>query len=733
MKPALLEIGVESLPARFIAPALVQMEELAAELLRENRLECRGARTFGTPMRLALFIAEAAEKSASALSEVTGPPARLLKDASGAWTPQASGFARSQGVKPEDLVVVKLPKGDFLAARKELPGEAASKVFCRVFPEIVKRLQFPKSLEWEESRFRFGRPIRTLLGLYGKQTLRFEIAGVRSSNKTLGLGALGRKPIAVSSAERYAKLLRTACVIADVEERRQTLLKTLDAAAKRSLGALDKDAELLETVLFLTEHPVAVLCRFDKGHLELPKALLCVVLKTQLKFFPLLGKDGALVPEFIGVRDGVSEGQKEVQEGYERVLQARLSDARFFFARDKATTLEAKRGKLSGLGFQKDLGHMLDKSNRVLGLTKYLCESLRQDSVLDEDAAKAIARLAYCDLVCEVVREFPELQGTMGGVYARAEGLGERVALGLEEFYFPTQAKGPLPTHKEACLVSLAGKVDTLSALFSGGFKPTGSEDPFALRRIGTGVVRILLEKQVRLPVRDLIKTGLLILSGGPGPLPEEKAALVAELEDFLWQRAESLFLDMGYKADEIRSVRESGLDDLALAFQRLGAVHRLRPHPDFASLAQAFKRASNILRQAAAKGPPSSERGPSPLAEGAAANGPPSPDGGLSPLPEGAGPGAFGEVDQGLLAEPEELGLFQALCRTESAVLQRVSERLFEEALRSLVALKPELDLFFDKVLVMAEDESVRANRLALLARLVRVFKSVADISHIQ
>lgn len=698
-RSALLEIGTESLPGRFLSPALEQMERLAAELLKQERLAFESAKAYGTPMRLALVVSGLAERSSALEVEASGPPARLLKDEQGRFTPQAEGFARVQGVRPQDLQVKSTPKGDFLCARKTLPGEAAPKVLARVFPELIKRLQFPKTMEWEESRLRFARPIRTLTALCGKKALPLALAGVRSAARVRGLACLGYKPIPVADAERYLRLLRDRCVLADPAERREALLKSIDQAAKRASGKVDKDAELVEQIVALTEHPVALLGRFDPAFLELPEPLLLTVLKGQLKVFPLLTGTG-LAAEFIAVRDGVSEGQKEVQEGFERVLSARLSDARFFFRKDRESDLLSKHARLDGIGFQRGLGSMKSKAERVVALSGWILERLLQDRDVDGEAVAEIARRAYADLTTGVVSEFPELQGTMGGVYARLDGLDERVALGVEEFHFPSAAKGPLPTTVEGRIVSLAGKIDTIAAMFAGGHKPSGSEDPFGLRRAGNGFVRILLEGQIPLSASELAREALRLVEESLARASVKTEArfdepVEREILEFLWQRAESLFLELGYKVDELRAVAAGGLDDLPRTLRRLAAVHALRPDPDFVPLAQAFKRASNILKQAGADGQD--------------------------------------EVQAELLSEEAERGLFEALCRVEGEVRERLASGCYEEGLRSLVGLKPDVDRFFDKVLVMAEDASLKRNRLSLLARLVRLFRQVADIAHIQ
>lgn len=700
MKNALLEIQVETLPARFIAPCLAQLEAKGAALLGERRLSFQSLKAHGTPMRLALVVSGLPEKSLAVEQEIVGPPARLWKDAAGAFTKQAEGFAKAQGVSAADLVTVPSPKGEVLAVRKTLPGEPTPKVLAEVFPALVRALEFPKTLVWEENKFRFGRPLRGLCALYGRKPLRFAVAGVKSTAKTRGLAALGAKPLTVTAPERYEALLRDRCVLVGVDERRKALRKTLEGAAKRSRGRLDEDADLLEQTLYLVEHPVAVLGRFDAAYLELPAALLSMVMKKQLMFFPILAKDGRHTGEFVGVRDGVSEGQKEVQTGFERVIAARLADARFFSLRDKETPLAKHAEKLARVSFQKGLGSMADKTARVRALAAHFAEELLQDHELNGAAVEAAARLAYADLVTGVVGEFPELQGLMGGEYARHEGLGETVALALQEFYQPVQAKSPLPVHLEGCLVSMAGKLDTVVAMLAGGFKPSGSEDPFGLRRLGNGIVRIALEKQLAVDLENGVERALAFLdahnSDAQKSVPARESAK-ADAVEFLWSRVETLLGEKGFRPDELKAVKAGGLRNLASTFLRLAAVHALRPDPDFVPVAAAFKRASNILKQA------------------------------------GVSAGAGGDVRTELLAGEAERGLFAAVCRVEGDLAEKVSQGDYEPALRALVALKPEVDRFFNDVMVMVEDAGLKANRLALLARLVRLFTAVADISHIQ
>jgi len=699
---ALLEIGTESLPARFLKSALEQMRAHGARLLTESRVSFESLETVGTPMRQALLIRGLAERSEALLSLVVGPPAKLLKDADGNFTKQAAGFAKKNGVAPETLTVVEVPKkGPFLQAKKEIPAQSTQEILKRLFPALIASLEFPKGLVWESSRFRFGRPIRTLCALYGKKTVPFELAGVKSSNKTRGLAATGSRPIKIESPSRYVDQLRDDCVVADLQSRRESLGKTLAGAMEGSQGLLDGDMDLLEHTVCLTEHPVALRGSFKEEYLELPAALLTTVLKKQLMFFPVLSHDGTtLINEFVGVRDGISDGQHEVRGGFEKVIDARFSDARFFSKRDLETSLAKKTEKLARVSFQKGLGTMAQKTRRIGELSRTIFLALLQDHELDKTAVETVSALAFADLQTDVVGEFPELQGTMGGVYARAEGLSEKIAMGIEEFHFPIAAKAPLPTTIEGCIVSLADKLDTISAFLAAGFKPSGSEDPFGLRRLGNGVIRIVLEKQLRLSIPELVDAALGFAAAEGAEAPFDAAAAKKEVLDFLWQRVETMFLEKGFKIDELRAVEEDGLASLVRTFQRLAAVHALRPEPDFVPLAAAFKRASNILKQA-----------------------------GIEVGSNGDSP----EIDPDLLFDAAEKDLFSAVCRVESEVRVKVAEGLYEEGLRSLVTLKPQVDKFFDDVMVMAEDPAMKENRLRLLARMVRLFKTVADISCIQ
>lgn len=697
MKDFLFEIGVEPLPARFVPGALAQFKANAEALLRDNRLAAQSVRALGTYRRLALLIEGLAEKSEPLHREALGPRLSAAKDAQGNWTPAALGFAKSQGVTPEELSVVPSPKGEVVCAKVTFPGEAAEKVLLRGLSALIGSLEFPKTMVWNDTKTRFGRPIRGLLALWGIKPLSFAFAGVKSGRTVIGLSALGSRPAKVPAPGRYVPALKAATILADPEERRLSLDKTLDLTVRRVELKVDKDPALIEETVFLTEHPVAVHGQFDERYLKLPAQLLSVVLKHQLKFFPVLDGKGRLTAHFVGVRDGISEGQKEVQEGFERVLAARLADALFFFEKDLKTTLEDKRARLKDLSFLNQLGNMLEKSERVEALAGRIAERLAASGArADAPTVTVAARLAYADLVSEVVREFPELQGAMGGVYAAQQSVPEAAARAISDFYLPVSPESDLPRSLEGALASLAGKLDTLAAHFGLGNIPSGSEDPFALRRQAVGAVRIVLDNRLALPLDSLLEEHMLELRNRYPEAGIRPVESVEALGRFLWQRVEAVCAEKGFPADEVRAVSEGAFRNLPRALRRLEALHKTRGVPEFETLAAAFKRAANILRQAKV------EKGSN-------------------------------HLDPQRFQQQEESALWLELGKVSDAVAEKLTRDEFEASLQELARLKDPLDRFFEKVMVMAEDPALKANRLALLSRLVALMSSVADLSKLQ
>lgn len=689
-RDSLLEIRIENIPARFVISAEEQLKKHAAALLAEASLPCEGIAVYGTYKRLVLHLAGVPARTEERTQKAYGPAARLLKDEKGNFTPQAAGFARSRGTTPDKLGVETVPnKGEVLVFETKVPGRSSVKALAEIFPQLIARLQFPKNMVWEKTRFRFARPIRSLLALYGDKPVVFSVAGIKSGRLTVGLSAKGSRQLKVASAEKYFKTLEHANVMVKDAERLEMLKGELAALAKRTKLAVEADPELLGENLYLIEYPVCVMASYSQEFLKLPHELVHLVMKKQLKFFTVADAKGELQPYFAGIRDGVSKGQRNVEEGFRNVLEARFRDAIFFYNRDLAVPLAGFREKLETITFQAKLGTMHDKTDRVEKLAAWLCDNCGCP-VNKEDAAAAAAQV-YSDLTTNVVREFTELQGVMGYYYAKNSGLTERASRAVGEFYWPVSAKSPLPSSKEGALVSLAGKLDTLAADFSLDLIPSGSEDPHGLRRAALGAVRIVLEHGFRLNLRAAVTAAFAALP------PEASARAPEPLLDFLWQRAEAVFAEAGYLFDEVKAVREFFMSggDLLDCRDRVKDINALRGNPDFAGIAMAFKRAKNILRQAKA------------------------------PL--------NGAPDEGSFEKDEERALYGDIKAMSGRLKAHIDNRDYAKGLSELLAIKPSLDNFFEKVMVMAEDPKVRDNRLNLIKSLVNLFEGVADLSQLQ
>ncbi len=704
-KDLLLEIGVEELPARFVPRALEELQGLAKARLDGKGLTYKSIRTLGTPRRLALIVTELASKGKDLVQESLGPGLAQAKDAEGNWTPAAQGFARSQGTTPEKLETRQTDRGERLCAVKHQEGLHAEKILPELLPELIKKIPFAKNMVWEEGRFSFARPIRWIAALYGSRPVKFQLAGIKSGKKTLGLRFQTKKPIEITSPSRYQPLLKDRCVVVDPAERRALIEKQIQQTGKSVHGhiPMEKFGDLLDEVVHLVEHPVAILGKFDPEYLSLPSEILVTSMKKHQKFFPIFHdakSGGTLLPNFIGIRNGISENQAVVREGYERVLSARLSDAAFFFGQDRKTRLEEKAPQLKGVLFQKELGTVWDKTARVERLARAIYSQLNNLPAETGEAAGRVAFLAKADLVTAVVGEFPELQGVMGRLYALADGEPSRVADGIEQHYWPLTADGELPKSEAGALVSLADKLDTLAGDFLVGLIPTGSADPYGLRRAAIGILRILSDRQWRLDLRALAEQAVLAF---PETVKGDRAKTVQTLADFFKQRWSALMEAKGYRFDEIEAVASVRFGDAVDAEQRLKALHDIRRHPDFAPLSIAFKRAANILSQARKK-------------DWFAAH-------------ESKGSSVQGDR----LAEPAEKELFSAyenIARTAAPHLESFN---YDDALKELVKFKAPVDEFFIKVMVMAPEQELAANRLTLLKSVETLFRRVADFSLLQ
>lgn len=694
VKSALLEIGVEELPARFIKPALEQLNASVSKELQSIGLGCKAIEVFGTPRRLTVLLSGLDPQAADREDVVIGPPPKAAKDDKDQWTKAALGFAKSQHMSVNKLVLQSTPKGDRYVASHHLKGQKTDVILKKLFPSVIKQLTFPKSMVWEKEGFRFARPIRWIVALYNSKVVRFSLAGINSDRSTVGLMALGGHKIRIPKPEKYRSLLQGRCIVIDPMDRQKKIVNQMEVLAKKSKAKPIVDPTHLDEVVNLTEFPTSILGHFPEAYLEIPKEILVSVLKKHQKFFPLENNKKQLINAFIGVRNGPTEAQDVVRDGYERVLNARLADAQFFFQQDSQIPLDTFASRLTEVGFHQKLGNLKDKSERIQKLVRKWGDRLGLDSSLI-DKAERVAKLSKADLLTQIVGEFPELQGQAGRFYSLKQKEDEDIAKAIEENYWPLVNDGDLPTSDMSALAALADKMDTLAGNFYVDQAPTGSADPYGLRRSSTGVIRICIDRGWMIPLQDLIEDVFLF----PDWYKEDVEKRKNELRDFFQQRCLNWFSAEGFRVDEIEAVLSQQKDSLVVLLEKLKGMKAVRGRPEFSSLAAAIKRARNILKQAQSKGF----------------------------LPK-----ADSMTQQNDWGEAERQ-LWDAISGAKPRFQEALAKRQFESALLELAPLKQPVDAFFEGVMVMVDDEKVRSQRLRLLMTIEDLFRSMADFSKLQ
>lgn len=683
----MFEIGVEEMPARFLTPALKQLKEMAAQKLSEYRLDFAEILTYGTPRRLVLFVRELAATQRPAVKEVKGPAAKVAFDEEKRPTRAALGFARSQGVAVEELVVKPVGPVEYVFAVVREEGRAAPEVLAEISPAFIKDLHFPRFMRWGERELRFARPIRWLLALYGDQVIPVTVAGVTAGRRTSGHRFLSGASLTVNNPEDYFEKLRGSFVLVDPAARRAAIREQVAALAARAGGRVQEDEELLEEVVNLVEYPTAVTGSFDEDFLKLPPEVLITSMREHQRYFPVFGPNGRLLPRFIAVSNTTDSAV--IRRGFERVLRARLADAAFFWEEDLKTPLAQRADALKKIVWQENLGTLADKVERIVSLASFLARALEVTGG-EREAALRAARLAKADLTTSMVYEFPELQGIMGREYALRQGEEPAVAQAIFEHYLPRFAGDRLPETVPGMILSIADKIDTLTGCFALGIQPTGSQDPYALRRLALGVISIILERGLVLSLRELIAQAYTNYQGAAIlELPEEKVQ--ADLEEFFAQRLRGLFSEQGLPSDASEAALAAGVDDLSGVRERARALADFRNgSPEaFERLLTAFARANNLSRKHHRR-----------------------------------------DVDVSLFLHPAEESLYQELQKVRTRVQKRLERRDYRGALAEMTALAAPVDNFFDGVMVMVEDERLRNNRLGVLKNVVDLVSTVADLS---
>jgi glycyl-tRNA synthetase beta chain len=693
----LFEVGCEEIPARLIPKACSELQQILEKYFSAAGILSEPLHVIGAPRRLTVMSDAVRLRQADQEKEILGPPKSIAFDNVGAPTRAAISFSEKQGLPIAKLRIVATPRGEFLAARQVIIGRDASEILGEILPQALRELPFPRSMFWTgRNGARFIRPVRWIVALLAGKIVPVQFGGVTAANRSEGHRFLSKAPVRINGMIDYAAKLRKGFVLTDPAERRQKIERELRALVSRRKWRMHEDPELLELVTNLNEYPTVISGDFGAEFLELPSEILITVMRDHQKYFAVENSVGELEPHFVAVINLDKDRAGLVQAGHERVLRARLADAQFFWEADQKCKLAGYLEKLGHITFESRLGSYRDKSERVRDLARWVAGNWFDSGVHGAHVASAdrAAELAKCDLATEMVREFTELQGIVGGLYARAQGEEEEVAWAVYDHYKPAGTEDSIPRNKTGCAVSIADKLDSLVACFAVGIVPTGSSDPFALRRAASGIVQILLELKIPLSLSAAVSAAAKGLAAHKPKIAVAAEAEAAALE-FILDRAKYLLREkQGFAYDEVNAAMAAGADDLVDVRDRIVALQAIRRTKNFEPLAIAFKRIHKILEKA------------------------------------GTETGQAKTASPELFKEEAERNLYHVAEAARVRVTEHKRAGRYREALEAIAELRPVVDRFFDEVLVMAEDESVRKNRLRLLAMLRKEFSTIADFS---
>ncbi len=701
----LFEIGCEEIPAGMIFKASQELKAILEKYFSTHGLidsseTITAIETFGAPRRLAAIARGIRLTQEDVTREIVGPPKSVAYDSVGEPTRAAMSFAEKQGIPVSKLALVNTPKGQYLAATQVIQGKPAREILAEILPQVIQEISWPRSMYWTGAQGpRFIRPICWVVALLDGKVVPFTFAGVTAGNRTKGHRFLGKSSIPLASPRDYEAKLKSNFVIARPEARRKKIESEIAAFEKRKGMRAHEDKALLELVTYLNEYPTVISGDFDPAFLALPEEILITVMRDHQRYFGLESRKGGLAPHFLAVINLSSDPRGHVRAGHERVLRARFADAQFFWETDQKCRLADYLPKLAAVTYESRLGSYADKIERMRAIARWLAEQWFSAGVSHADVAGSdrAAELAKCDLVTEMVHEFPELQGIVGGLYARAQGEPEDIAWAIYDHYRPLGLDEPLPRNLIGCAVSLADKLDSVVACFAVGAIPTGSSDPFALRRAALGIIKIILDSKLPMSISAAISAAAKALKEH-APHITVTEAVEKQVLEFLLERARFILRERrGFAYDEINAAFAAGADDLVDAVERVAALQAIRNTKNFPPLAAAFKRIRNILEKSVAK----KDRGQ------------------LS-------------VKAELLREPAERELYAAAQKIREESTRKKRERKYRAALETISELRPAVDQFFDKVLVMVEEDDLRKNRIALLGTLLREFSTIADFAEL-
>lgn len=680
----LFEIGVEELPSRFVNSTLEQIKNNLNKMLKENRITFNDIQTYGTPRRLTFIINEISERQEDLEEEVKGPSKKIALDADGNFTKPALGFMKSKGLKEDDVCFKTVGKDEYIFGTIRQEGKQTSEVLKEILPEAVKAVTFPKAMRWGGKNIRFARPIRWILTLLNDSVLEIDLEGIKSSNITKGHRFLGEKEFSVNSLEDYLEKLEKNYVILDQNKRKDMIKNQCIEVANSLGGEVEFEDDLLEEITHLVEYPTAFYGEFDPDYVKLPKEVVTTPMQQHQRYFPVV-KNGKLLPNFIAVRNGDKYKIDNVKAGNEKVLEARLADALFFYKEDTKKSLESYIEKLKSVVFQAKLGTVYEKTLRIKKLSLDILNMLGLSS--ESDDAKRAAKLSKADLVTGMVFEFTELQGIMGREYAKVSGENEAVSDAIFEHYLPRFSGDILPKTNIGIALSIADKIDSIVGFFAIGIQPTGSQDPYALRRQALGVLSILMDKKLELDLGEVIDYALNNYSN----IEFDRQEVKAQIMEFFNERIKNLFRELGIRYDVIDAVISADISDISDMHARAIELNNWLEKDELVEMLTAFNRVSTLAQKA-----PSDE------------------------------------VKEELLKEEAEIKLNSEFKDTQTKVEDLLKDKKYSEALDAFASLRPVIDNMFDSVMVMDKDESIKNNRLGLLKKIYDTMLKICDLSKI-
>ena len=683
----LLEIGTEEIPARFLEPAKEGLSKLVRDMFTQSRIGFGAINIQATPRRMALFVQDVAEKQEETVTVKFGPPYNRAFDGSGNPTKAAIGFAKSQGVEVSALAKGIKDNVEFVVLEKMEKGSPTADMLPQLLPDIIAKIPFQKKMRWGSGTFEYARPIQWVMCIFGSEAIAFPVADVVSAPVTFGHRFLSQGPIDIGHPLDYVDGLRKNFIIVNEDDRMDIIRQGISRIEKETGGQAVRDEELVKEILYITEFPYPLKGSFDEVYLGIPKEVLVNVMKAHQRYIPVEDSSGKLLPYFIFFANTVPKDDANVIRGNEKVLRARLADARFFFDEDRKARLSERYERLASIVFHVKLGTLRDKMERLRAIVEYLA------SILDPALSPKLERLIplmKTDLVTHMVGEFPELQGTMGRIYARLEGEDADIARAIEEHYLPTGGNGNLPETSIGSVAAIADKIDSIVSFFSVGINPTGNLDPYALRRQSLGIIKIAIERKFHVPLQDLFEKAYDAGAAIHKRLPFEDASNA--ITEFITTRFKFSMLEEGHNQDFVESVLPCVAADIYDGYMRLISLETQRSMEDFKRLMVGFRRVYNITKQITDAGP----------------------------------------VNPAHLVLDEEKDLFALYSEKNDAFLGHMKERDYDNALAILVGFKETIDNFFDKVFVMDKDETIKANRLALLTHIKHMFLTFADFSKI-